>query len=997
MQRKTDGHRTNQYEAYVNLAAELQQRGLFVEAETHYRKALGQNPDRAQAYSNLGAMLRELGRLDEAEQMCGRAVALDATDAGALMAWGNVLATQDRQAEAQICYYKAEMTKDPQRDVAHSKLLHLLSQNVTVTAEVLAQETRAYGHTFEGLCTSARTPCANEAVADKRLRMGFVSGDFFNCAVMGFFEPAFEALARTNSFECHAYYTHTLVDESTQRMRTCFHAWHEVAHLSNLEFVDQIRRDGIDILVDLSGHSARNRLPVFALKPAPVQISWIGFLSSTGLTGMDYYLCDEQWLPPASQRFFTETLAYLPNAVVFSPRSSLPPVNALPAFGNGFLTFGSFNCASRINDSVVALWAEILRRVPTSRLVLAGVEADRQVVLLDSFILQGIDPLRLTMHPRLATQDYWELHHAVDICLGTFPHGGGATTANALCMGVPTLSLCGESAASRFSGSIMGHAGFPEFVAYGIDQFVEKGVYWAEHPEHLVQVRGSMREVFLQSPLADYDGFAAAFSASTSIMWKRWCASTREKFKSDTASTGHQDEGFRAATPQLFGELNAPYYVVTPPFRQTSGGVRAMHYLCHALNLAGQEAYVDTSTVATHLRTPFLREDIKAFHIQCGRKPIVIYPEVVNDNPLNAEHVVRYLLNNVGKINSRPVKWQTSDLIYSHGVDIIPSGVHAELLQIPLIDRSVYFNRGIEPSQRNGSLVFINRYLAAGGTLNSITDGAAEISFRVPNRTPEELAELYSSAEVLYTYEQSTCCYEAMLCGCPVVYIPNPVMLPTEPVCHLGRGGWAWGTDPEQLAFAKTSIHQIDLTYQELEKYFWNELAFFVSLTQARTKRSPSQEPQALLLPAKDPVSAGITLYERNDLDEALWQLLDASQRYPTDALPFVYIALVCARKGMAQQASEFLDHALSLAPERNDFYAALGEAFLTNGSAEDALPFFECALRNDPELVAAYPAYMQSLRLLGRNADAIQFLEQKLSQAGGADPFLSELLAELK
>jgi predicted O-linked N-acetylglucosamine transferase (SPINDLY family) len=997
VQRESAERGSKEYEAHFSLAAELRQRGLHVEAETHYRAALAKEPNRVEAYTDLGSMLRELGRLDEAEQMCQHAIALDATAASALMALGNVLEAQGRQAEAQVYYYRADMVDDPMRDMAHSRLLCLLNRDVNVTPEVLALEMRAYGHIFEEPAKSARIPHTNKAIADKRLRMGFVSGDYCNNALAGFLKPVFEALARSNPFECHAYSTRTLVDGSKQRMQTYFHAWHEVAHLSNPEFAELIRNDGIDILVDLSGHTDGNRLAVFALKPAPVQISWFGFLGSTGLTGMDYYLCDEQWLPPASQRLFTETLAYLPNAVVFEPHGSLPSINESPALSNGFLTFGSFNCISKINDSVVALWAEILRRAPTSRLVLAGIEVDWQVDLLDSFLQQGVDASRLTMHPPLAEEHEWELLQVVDVCLDTFPHSGGATTANAICMGVPTLSLCGESAASRFGGSIMCQAGLPEFVTYSISQFVEAGVYWAEHPEHLVSVRGSTREAFLQSPLADYDGFAAAFSASTRIMWKRWCASTRQEFKSDNASIGHQNKAVCAAPPQLFGKLNAPYYVVTPPFRQTSGGIRAMHYLCHALNLIGQEAYVDTSTVATYLRTPVLTEDIKAFHVHCGRKPIVIYPEVVNDNPLNAEHVVRYLLNNAGKINYRPLKWQSSDLIYSHGVDIIPSGVHAELLQIPLIDRSVYFNRSIEQSQRKGALVFINRYLAAGGVLAPITQGATEISFRVPSRTPQELADLYSAAEVLYTYEQSTCCYEAMLCGCPVVYIPNPVLLTAEPVCHLGRGGWAWGTDPEQLAFAKASIHQIDLTYQEVESYFWNELAYFVALTQARTKRPPNQEPQALLLPAKDPLGAGIKLYDRNDLDEALWQLLEASNHHPTDALPFVYIALVCARKGMAQQATEFLDHALSLAPGRNDFYAALGEAFLKAGCAEDALPFFESALRNDPDLSAAYPAYAQSLRLLGRNAEAVQFLEQKLFQNGGTVPVLSELLAEFK
>jgi hypothetical protein len=720
---------------------------------------------------------------------------------------------------------------------------------------------------------------------------------------------------------------------------------------------------------------------------------------------MDYYLCDEQWLPPASQRLFTETLAYLPNAVVFEPRGLLPEVNVLPALQNGFLTYGSFNRMAKINDSVIALWSELLRQVPSSRLLLAGVEADQQAGLLSSFLAQGVAASRLTFHPRMATAQYRELHHQVDICLDTYPHGGGATTANAICMGVPTLSLSGDSAASRFSASILCHAGFPEFVAYSIDQFIEKGLYWSEHLDQLSSVRTSMREAFLNSPLADYDKFATAFAASTRIMWRRWCASTHADTApqlSDPATAGQQAAHPTQATvslpvPQLFGKLNAPYYVVTPPFRQTSGGIRAMHYLCHALNLSGQEAYVDTPTVASNLRTPVLTDDIKKFHTQCGRKPIVIYPEVVNDNPLNADNVVRYLLNNPGKLNHKPLKWKSSDLIYTHGVELIPRGVHAELLQIPLIDRSVYVNRGLAPSQRKGALVFINRYLGAGGKLDPVTDGATEISFRVPNRTPEELSALYNSAEVLYAYEQSTSCYEAMLCGCPVVYIPNPVLLPKKPICHLGSGGWAWGTAPEQLALAKATVHLIDLAYQDIERYFWDELSYFISLTQARAQRAPDNAPPALLLPADDPIDAGIKLYERHDLDEALWQLLEASNRYPSDPISFVYIALICARKGMTIEAFEFLEHALAFAPGRNDFHAALGEAFLKAGSASDALACFERALGNDPELMNAYPAYAQSLRVLGRTAEAVQFLERRLALSGGTNPFLCDLLTEFK
>lgn len=258
-----------------------------------------------------------------------------------------------------------------------------------------------------------------------------------------------------------------------------------------------------------------------------------------------------------------------------------------------------------------------------------------------------------------------------------------------------------------------------------------------------------------------------------------------------------------------------------------------MHYFCHALNLIGEEAYITTEITAPHLRTPILDHKTLENHQRNCREGIAIYPEIVSNNPLNARHVVRYLLNIPEFINTDPIQWLDSDLIYAHGPGITLPGMEAEMLPIPLIDTSIYNAEGVDDKYRAGSLVFLNRYLDRGGKLSPITDKSLEISFRVPIRTPEELRDLYRKAELLYTYEPSTACYEAMLCGCPVVYLPNPINLKAEHIGYLGREGWAWGPSAEQIAFAKSTVRQVAANYQEKNRAFWEQLEEFVKTTQA--------------------------------------------------------------------------------------------------------------------------------------------------------------------
>ena len=246
--------------------------------------------------------------------------------------------------------------------------------------------------------------------------------------------------------------------------------------------------------------------------------------------------------------------------------------------------------------------------------------------------------------------------------------------------------------------------------------------------------------------------------------------------------------------PSLFVKPNRPYYIFAPHYQQGSGGVRAMHYLCHALNLLGEEAYVTDPNINPELRTPVLTPAIGQIHDAAGREPIVVYAEVVSGNPLQARNVVRYLLADPGLHTKQPIHLQPRDLVYTFGPGLVPAGWSADPLRMPLVDTRVFNTDGVVDAERKGSAVFIHRHLDKGGALDSVTADSIEISYRVAPRSAEELAEIFRTVECLYLYEYSTICFEALLCGCPVVFIMNDVSLGGDnPVAH-GRQWYCLGT-----------------------------------------------------------------------------------------------------------------------------------------------------------------------------------------------------------
>jgi len=396
-----------------------------------------------------------------------------------------------------------------------------------VDAQALFAEHCRFAEQFEAPLRANWQPHGNSRDTERCLQVGFVSGDLRNHAVAHFFELVLTHLAKHPQLSLHAYYNHTAEDNVTHRLRKYLPHWHPIAGLSDVALAQKIREDSIDILFDLSGHTAKNRLLTFARKPAPVQVSWIGYPSTTGLSTMDYFQSDRFLFPDS--RFdsqFTEKIVRLPASSAFLPSKDAPPVNILPALSNGYMTFGSFNRPSKISRSVIALWAQLLRALPDSRMLLGGMPQDGQhKTLIEWFEQEGIVQDRLSIYAATSMERYLGLHHQVDICLDTFPYNGGTTTFHALWMGVPTLTLAGQTMAGWAGASILGHVGLEAaFAAHDAADFVQKGSSWADKLVALSDIRMDLRERFAKSARGQPAVVAASMERALRIMWERWCA-----------------------------------------------------------------------------------------------------------------------------------------------------------------------------------------------------------------------------------------------------------------------------------------------------------------------------------------------------------------------------------------------------------------------------------------------------------------------------------------
>lgn len=511
-------------EAHSNLGTVLQAQDRLVEAEASYRRALELKPLDAMAHANLGVLLKQ-SRPTEAELSYRRSLELKPDYAVGHANLGSLLQSQGRLTEAEASFRRALKLR-PDDVVSHNGMLFGMSQNEAVDEGRLFAEHVRFGEQFEAPLRAQWQPHGNSRQSERCLQVGFVSGDLRNHAVASFIEPVLAHLGAHASLSLHAYANHVSEDKVSQRLRAYVKHWHRVASLSDAALAEKIRADGIDILIDLSGHTADNRLLSFARKAAPVQISWMGYPGTTGLSAMDYYLSDRFLLPPGQfDAQFTEKLVYLPASAPFLPAPEAPPVSELPALRNGHLTFGSFNRPGKISRAVVALWSHLLRAIPDSRMLLGAMREDGQYdTLIAWFGGEGIARERLDFHARTNMQDYLALHQQVDVCLDTFPYSGGTTTLHALWMGVPTLTLAGSTVAGRTGAGILGHVGLQRLVAPDEAAFVRQGLELVADVGKLAQLRSGLRERFARSVPSQPELIAAGLESALRTMWRRWCA-----------------------------------------------------------------------------------------------------------------------------------------------------------------------------------------------------------------------------------------------------------------------------------------------------------------------------------------------------------------------------------------------------------------------------------------------------------------------------------------
>lgn len=499
-------------------------------ALTAMEKSVALLPQDAEALANFGALLTKLERVDAAEIYLKRALAIDPDLAIAHPPLGDVYQIQGRYEEAEAVFRRAISLPfaraDWHEDMRQSSLLFVLTHSSTIDADTLFAEHRRVGTSFEEMARPSKQEHHNSRDPERRLKVGVVSGDLFTHPVATFVEPVLEKLNGHDCLQLTAYYNHVVEDETTGRLRRHFERWRPIFALSDAQLERQIIDDGIDILIDLSGHTSRNRLRAFARKPAPVQASWIGYPGTTGLSAMDYFLADPHFLPPGQfDRHFTEKLAYLPAQAPFQPCASAPPVNLLPALAAGCITFGSFNRLGKINAATIDIWSQLLRALPAAKMLLGGMTSETQrLKLIDRFAAQGIDRQRLTFHARCGMEAYLALHQHVDLCLDTYPYTGGTTSIHAVWMGVPTLTIAGSTPAARSGAAILGQVGLDGFTATDAADFVAKGLYWATHHPALAEVRAGLRARLQHSPSRQAGTVAAALAQALRHMWRRWCA-----------------------------------------------------------------------------------------------------------------------------------------------------------------------------------------------------------------------------------------------------------------------------------------------------------------------------------------------------------------------------------------------------------------------------------------------------------------------------------------
>lgn len=512
-------------ESNNNLGIALNYLGKLDEAVECYHKALATNPGFAEAYNHLGNALRDQGKLDKSVECFHKAISIKPDYSEAYNNLGNAL--QDMgQLDESVANYKITLTLKPDDARVHSNILLTEQYRPGHNAETLFDLHRKWDERHGRGFRSVRLEHPNTPEPDRRLRIGFVSPDLRRHPVGYFIIGLMENLPKSEiETVC---YSDGKNDDLTRRIMAATGIWRNVCGVSDKILNKMISEDEIDILVDLTGHSANNRLLVFARKPAPLQVTWAGYVGTTGLSAIDYLLTDVYSTHENEEHYYSEGILRMPDGwLCYDPPSYAPLVGPSPFMRKEAVTFSSFNNPAKINEDVVSIWARILHGVTNSTLFLKYRSMDSTANterLMALFAASGIPQSRLVLEGASPHEDLLGLYNEVDIALDPFPYSGGLTTYEALWMGVPVITVPGETFASRHSLSHLSTLGLQELIARNNDDYVKLAIELANDGERLAGLRAGLREKMRHSPICDGKKFAIGFAEIMRDIWGKWCS-----------------------------------------------------------------------------------------------------------------------------------------------------------------------------------------------------------------------------------------------------------------------------------------------------------------------------------------------------------------------------------------------------------------------------------------------------------------------------------------
>lgn len=463
----------------------------YQEAIALFKELTHRRPDYYAFWNNIANLLKDIGQLDEAD-----------------------------------AYYQKSIRLADNTPIPYSNRLTTLHYNPAISREVIFEACKEWESRYAPQNIPPR-PRPTDLSSQRRLRIGMVSDGFRNHPVGRMITLMLEYLPR-QEFELFAYSTNNAEDPLTHRIQQSVSQWASIAHLSDEKFTKRIRDEQIDILIDLAGHNAGNRMRTMAMQPAPLLVKWVGgLINTTGLSAIDYLLSDRIESPPGEDVFYTEKLIRLPDDYIcFTPPEYVPEIGNLPALENGHITLGCFNNPTKINEVVLTEWARIMHELPNSRLLLKGMQYNSEDLCQQVRAImaeQGIEAERLLIEGPSPHRELLQTYNRIDIALDPWPYSGGLTTCEAFLMGVPVVSLPGPTFAGRHSATHLVNAGMPELVVDSWDEYRARVLELASDLDSLSTIRRHLREVLLQSPVCDGPRFAKNFTIAMRAIWQRYC------------------------------------------------------------------------------------------------------------------------------------------------------------------------------------------------------------------------------------------------------------------------------------------------------------------------------------------------------------------------------------------------------------------------------------------------------------------------------------------